>query len=198
MQKANNTVALFWIPPKLQDGHAAAVDPQYVPLVKRYFGDIGGSNLNQIATQYFQVVGGSKQHILNASKLVLADVSTAPYPAAGSECSGAGPDCLDESHIETFIRSRIAAHPGLPEDLNTEYYVFTDPHESSCYDPSDCFKSDTTTTSNFRFCAYHYGFTDPKNGKTVLFANMPYGSIAANGIGCTTLSQFPNNPRPTS
>ncbi len=193
MQKADNTVALFWLPPKLQSGKAAAVDPNYVSLIKRYFADIGGSRLYQVATQYSQVVANKKQFIVNSSKTLLAEVFTGAYPKAGPGCNGVSKDCLDDAQVAAYAASRIKAHPTLPEDQTTEYYVFLAPHESSCFSPTSCFKSDTASISNFTFCAYHTSAFDTRTGKQFIYANMPYGSIAANGIGCTTRSAFPNN-----
>ena len=188
MQAANNSVPIFWMPSTLQDGTTSgAPSANYISLVERYFNDVGGHALYGVNTQYYQTVNGPTEYIQNSSGTVLAVVDNSAYPAAGSGCSGNGTDCLDDSQITNEISSVIDAH-GTPTDSNTEYYVFTAPHESTCFNSSDCFKADNVTNSNFQFCAYHSYFYD--NGTPVIYANMPYSRYASGyPDGCTTLSR---------
>src|SRR4051812_44493289 len=67
MQQANNSVAIFWMPPTLQDGTDATPSASYINLVTRYFADIGGSPLYQTTTQYYQTINGPTEYIVNAS-----------------------------------------------------------------------------------------------------------------------------------
>src|SRR5450755_4389575 len=77
MRATSTSYAIFWLPSTLQDGSATRVSATYVSLIKRYFGDIGGSGLYNTATQYFDT-GGS---IVNSSTLGGAWIDTSPYPA---------------------------------------------------------------------------------------------------------------------
>lgn len=174
----------------MQDGGSATPDPNYVSLIERYFNDVGGSQLNQVTTQYYQTINGPTEFIVNRSLQALAVIDTHAYPAAGSGCSGNGVDCVDDGQIQAEVAAIRAAH-SLPQDETTEYYVFTAPHESTCFNATDCFKSDNATTANFKFCAYHSYFTVGSN--PLIYANMPYDAFTAFSNACTGLSAFPNN-----
>ncbi len=190
MRTANNSVPIFWLPTTVQDGSSATVESGYAALIQRYFQDVGGSGLYQVNTQYYQTINGPQEFIMNSSGFLQAIVDTSPYPAAGPGCAGVGVDCLDDAQLTAKISAVLAAHPSLPQDLSTEYFVFTAPHESSCDGPTFCFKSDTADATNFAFCAYHSSFFNGAN--RIVYANMPYDAVVTPGVGCTTLSSFPN------
>lgn len=50
MRATSTSYAIFWLPSSLQDGGATSVSATYVSLIRRYFGDIGGSGLYNTAT----------------------------------------------------------------------------------------------------------------------------------------------------
>ncbi len=189
-QPTANSVPIFWFPSTLQSGASATPAADYISLVERYFDDVGGSPLYEVNTQYYQTVNGPTQFIVNRSLQALAVIDTSPYPAHGAGC-GAIVDCVDNSQIIAEATKVVQAH-GLPQDLTTEYFVFTAPHESTCFNTTTCFKSDTQTSSNFAFCAYHSYFDIGVHH--ILYANMPYSAFTAGGNNsCTGLSQFPNS-----
>ena len=191
MQVANRSVPIFWLPPTLQDNTSAAADPNYATIIQQYFQDVAGSGLYGVNSEYYQTTNGPTEYIVNASGLVQAIVDASPYPVPGPGCAGAGPDCLDDPQIRDEITKVVVAN-ALPADLQTQYYVFTAPHESSCLAPTNCFRSDIShsASSSFQYCAYH-SFTNI-NGQYIIYANMPYDATAFHN-SCTGLSAFPNN-----
>src|SRR5215471_4239933 len=60
MTGPTKTVAIFWEPATLQSGDPGTVSAQYNTLLKRYFTDVGGSGLYDIATQYSSIKNGSQ------------------------------------------------------------------------------------------------------------------------------------------
>ena len=110
MQQKNDSVPIFWMPATVQDGSSASPSANYVSLVERYFDDIGGSPLNQIATQYYQTVNGPTEYIVNSSQRVLAVVDTSAYPTAGAGCSGNGVDCVDDAQVRSEVLAVSSAH----------------------------------------------------------------------------------------
>jgi hypothetical protein len=196
MSSSNNAIPIFWTPPKLQDGTPSSfTDPNYIPLIKRYFGDVGGSSLYQINSQYYEISSGTKLYIRNAvDQKLQAIVDTSPYPTAGSDCQNTGPDCMAEFQIAAEAQkfnSDIAANR-----YDSEFFIFTLPNESSCLHSSSCFAaSNAKSAIDFNICAYH----SFELGR--VFADMPYGASPSglpNSTGspqsCTGLSSFPNDP----
>ena len=104
-----------------------------------------------------------------------------------------GTNCLGYQQLQNEVEAVRTAH-ALPAGLGTSYFLFTAPHESSCYATTACFTADGTSTANSAYCAFHsYYFegTDP-----VMWANMPYGAYTS--AGCTVLSAFPTTGTQTS
>jgi hypothetical protein len=193
MRTSADSVPIFWFPATVQSGRSAAPDAQYVSLVQRYFADVGGSNLDEVNTEYFQTVNGPVEFITNASQQLLAVVDTSRYPTAGAACAGNGQDCVTDSQIQAEISAVRAAH-AIPGGLGTVFYVFLAPHETQCAATTFCFKADGQSSTNFVFCAYHSSFQD---GTTpVVYASMPYdryNAASTTGGGCSALSAFPNS-----
>jgi hypothetical protein len=133
-----NAYAIFWEPT------GSFVSPTYNSLITRYFGDIGGSSLYHINTQYSQSGGG------NASNAVLAGswVDTAAYPSG----------TLQDSDIQSEV-TNAQKHNGWTTGLNNVFFVFTAKNENICA---------FGVCSFTNFCAYHSNF-----GNT-LYAAMPY------------------------
>ena len=71
------TYAIFWEPPTLQDSSTTQVSPTYNSLLQRYFGDIGGSGVYAVDTQYHDTTG----NIANTSTFGGAWTDTSAYPA---------------------------------------------------------------------------------------------------------------------
>jgi hypothetical protein len=151
MVGTTNIYAIFWEP------SGSYVSPTYNSLILRYFGDIGGSSLYHIASQYTQTGGGY------ASNAVLASswVDTQSYPGS----------TLQDSQIQSEVTHAQSVN-GWTSSLNNVFFVFTAKGENICAG-SQC--SFTT------FCAYHSNF-----GNNTLYASMPYTGTNLSACGVST------------
>jgi hypothetical protein len=152
-RSTSTTYAIFWEP------SGSTVSATYNSLIQRYFGDMGGSGLYNIDTQYYD--GGG--HIANSSSLGGAWVDTAAYPTSGCSASVTPAGCVSDAQIQAEV-SRALSVNGWTGGLNRVFFVFTARGEGSCYNSSNC--------SFTQFCAYHSNYTS--GGQTILYANMPY------------------------
>jgi hypothetical protein len=182
VQQMSNTYAIFWEPPKLQNGDPAYIAPGYNAGLKQYFNDIGGTGLYNINTQYYQVVNGNKQFIKNVSALAGSWVDTGAYPASGCTDPATPGNCLTDAQIQAEV-SHAIQHNGWSASPTNSFYVFTARGEGSCFGSSG---SCAFTT----YCGYHGHF-----GATI-YANMPYGAsfnaIPRPRLYCTRTNVFPN------
>ena len=170
MQSGTRTIPIFWQPATLQDGSASAPDPGYNTLLERFLGDIGGHGLYNNLTQYYQVVSGHTQYIVNSSGFLQAVVDTTRYPTSTGDCvTNAVVNCITDAQLQAEIKSVINAG-SLPKNYSTAYFVFTDPMEASCAAPDQCFNPENY--NSFAYCAYHGEFL--LGGQPVIYANMPY------------------------
>jgi hypothetical protein len=145
---------IFWEP----SGHS--IDSGYQSLLNRYFGDIGGSNMYSIVTQYYDNPG--TVHLQNVSTLGGTWVDSTPYPHAGSSS-----DPLQDADIQASVTRAISAN-GWPTGTSNAFFVFTALGIESCSGSTSC----TPGTPNPAYCAYHGTF--PIAGNQVVYANMPY------------------------
>lgn len=152
--------AIFWEP--TLTASANGVSAQYNSLISRFLQDIGGSPLYGVATQYYQVSGGTTTNIANSSTFGGSYVDTAMYP---------GP-VLTDAEIQSEVTTVMAA-TGWTGGIGHEFFVFTGKNEISCAG-AEC--------SNAVFCAYHSSFTS--GSQEVLYANQPYTGTTP--VGCTT------------
>ncbi|HEV3125036.1 MAG TPA: hypothetical protein VG266_10715 [Candidatus Dormibacteraeota bacterium] len=159
---SSTNYAIFWEPPLY------SVSAQYNSLISRFLSDIGGSGLYGVATQYYQVVGGTQQNIANSSSLGGVFVDTAAYPAP----------VLQDSDIQNEV-TKVMAAKGWTGGIGHEFFVFTSKNEISC---------SGAVCSNTYFCAYHSSFVSA--GTTILYANQPYANTLP--TGCNTPTS-PNN-----
>lgn len=74
--------AIFWEP--TLTASANRVSAQYNSLISRFLQDVGGSPLYGVATQYYQVSGGTTTNIANSSTFGGSYVDPAMYPAPSS------------------------------------------------------------------------------------------------------------------
>jgi hypothetical protein len=183
MRKVSNTYAIFWEPPKLQTGDPAYVAPGYNAGILQYFNDVGGTGLYNINTQYYQVVGGVQQNIVNASKLAASWVDTGAYPKSGCTDPATPGNCLTDAQIQAEVSHAISVN-GWTASATNGFFVFTARDEGSCF-------SQSGSCAFTSYCGYHGNF-----GST-LYANMPYGAsfnaIPRPRLYCTRTGQFPNN-----
>jgi outer membrane protein assembly factor BamB len=178
MRATSTSYAIFWLPSSLQDGGATSVSATYVSLIRRYFGDIGGSGLYNTATQYYDT-GGS---IVNSSTLGGAWMDSSPYPASDCQDTSTPGDCMSDTQFQNEVAKAMQAN-GWNGGLNNLFYVFTSAGEGSCFDAS------SSACAFTQYCAYHSYF-QTNAGQNVIYANMPYTGTALNGCG---ISASPNN-----
>ena len=178
IMKSSTTYAIFWKPAKLQTGTAATMSSTYVPLISRYFGDVGGSGLLNSTTQYYQVVSGTKSFITSKSAFGGSYTDTSAYPASGCADSATPGNCLSDAQIQAEVKKAIAANGWTPGPTK-EFFVFTAKGEGSCQSGFCAFVD---------YCAYHWKFS--LTGKQVIYANMPYAGTLLAGCG---VPKSPNN-----
>ncbi|MGN6377767.1 MAG: hypothetical protein ACTHNU_02335 [Gaiellales bacterium] len=176
--KTSTTYAIFWLPPKLQNGHATGVSATYRSLITRYFHDIGGSGLMNSATQYYQTAGGVKTAIVNKSTFAASWTDAAAYPASGCSDSATPGNCLTDTQARAEISRAIKTNNWTP-GATTVFFLFTSRGEGSCVGSDCAFQV---------YCAYHSHYT--LNGKIVYYGNMPYAGTDLAHCGDTA---SPNN-----
>lgn len=135
------TYAIFWEP-------KGDVDAHYNSLINRYFEDIGGSPLYQIARQYKQADGAFPSNAIPAASWI----DHRAYPHT--------PVLDDDIQNEVTHAQQVN---GWHSSMHHIFFVFTERNVNVCTDStlSQC-------TSN-GFCAYHSGF-----GSDTLYAALPY------------------------
>ena len=138
-----NAYAIFWEP-------GGNVSANYNSLIKRYFGDIGGSPLYQTANQYTQSGGGFPSN----SVLAGSWVDTQAYPES---------PVLD-SDLQNEVTHAQQAN-GWKSSNNNIFFVFTGRGEDIC---TDIFQTQCASNT---FCAYHNFF-----GSNTIYAAMPYAA----------------------
>jgi hypothetical protein len=164
--KASTTYAIFWRPPKLQNGRATGFSSTYESLITRYFKDIGGSGLLNTATQYYQVVGGVKTAIANTSTFAGSWTDTSAYPASGCKDSATPGNCLTDAQIQAEITRAITANKWTPTQSKV-FFLFTSSKEGSCFGSDCAFQV---------YCAYHGQYA--LSGHVVNYGNIPYAGTS--------------------
>jgi len=140
VEVTNHNFAIFWEPP----GHASSAS--YKPLVQRFFQDVGGSQLFNTTTQYYQDINGTQTNIRNVSSFGGSYVDTAPFPAGG----------VTDADLQAEVK-KIVALNNWPTGVGNEYFVYTGPG------------GETVST----YCAYHSWVSI--NGAPTPYADEPYG-----------------------
>ncbi len=179
MQSGTIDYAIFWEPPKLQDGMTTSVSAHYNSLLQQYFGDIGGSALYNVASQYYDNRSG---HIVNSATFGGAWVDTTSYPASGCIDSATPAGCLTDVQIQAEVTRAMNVN-SWTSGLNHIFFVFTSDGEGSCFDSTGGMCSFTY------YCAYHSAFED-SNNHPVIYANMPYTGTVLSACG---VGNSPNN-----
>src|SRR5581483_2832087 len=123
------TYAIFWEPPTLQDGSSTQVSSTYNSILQNYFGDIGGSGVYAIATQYHDTTGT----IANNSTFGGAWTHTSAYPASQCSDSATPQDCMTDAQIQDEVTKALAAN-NWTSGRTHMFFVFTSTNEGSCFD----------------------------------------------------------------
>lgn len=140
VEVTNTSYAIFWEPA----GHASS--PTYQPLIKQWFGDVGGSPLFNTTTEYYQGSGATQTYVRNSSAFGGSYVDTTPFPAGG----------ITDADVQAAVGRAVKAK-GWPVGIGNEFFVYSGP-------------GGEVVSS---YCAYHGSFT--LNGATALYADEPYG-----------------------
>ncbi len=178
VMKSSVTYAIFWEPSTLPDNSPTQVSPTYNSLLERYLGDVGGSSLYNVNTEYYDTSG----HITNNSTFGGSWVDTSAYPASDCTDTATPGNCLIDTDIQTEVQKAMTANHWTG-GLTHLFFVFTSLNEGSCFDATSAACSFT------QYCGYHSYFTDSSNN-SVIYANMPYTGTSLDGCG---VPASPNN-----
>ena len=161
---------IFWAPAHLQNGGATGFSPLYGTINYLHPAWIPSNSLLNIATQYYQTIGGVTSYVVNAGYLAGVYVTSDALPASG---------CTDTAnarqlHHRTLKsraedRTHVDGHKwldrGHEQDLQ---FCGTSSGEGSCFD------SGSSSCAYTQYCAYHGHFSS--GGQNVIYANEPYAS----------------------
>ena len=176
VQHGEREYLIFWSP----SGHyfpASYRNGMSTFLNDAAYADYSAGNVFSVAQQYYDTSGPSGAHRYVPYGLINggAIVDTNPYPASACSVSGSFTNCLSDAQIQAEIKSVVESR-GLPENLNTQYTLFTPVNVDSCTS-FGCAYTD--------YCAYH-GYYSGTSG-TIVYANMPW---AYHVNGCDVDSAF--------
>ena len=157
MVGTSHIYAIFWEPT------GSYVSSTYNSLILRYFGDIGGSSLYHISTQYTQTGGGYPSNATLAASWV----------DTGAYTSNTG--TLSDAQIQGEVTHAQQIN-GWTSNIDNIFFVFTAKGENICAGSSCRFTT---------FCAYHSNF-----GNNSIYASMPYTGTNLSACGVST---SPNN-----
>lgn len=157
---------IFWEPT------GSSVASNYNSTLQQFFGDVGGSSLYGVASQYYQTTSAGNQNILNLASVGGAWTDTAAYPSS----------TLQDSDVQNEVSKAIKAN-GWPTGIGDEYFVYLAKGENECLNGSCSFST---------FCAYHGEFAS--GSSTVLYAAMPYAGTNLSGCGIQSGGGTPNGP----
>jgi hypothetical protein len=168
MGGTTNVYAIFWEPTN-------NVSTNYNTLIKRYFGDIGGSPLYKISNQYTQMSGPPPSNAVLAGSWV----DTGSYPESP----------LLDSDIQGEV-THAQGVKGWSSGSDNVFFVFIEKNVSLCADSSQtsCTPDVTSPSNTMPFCAYHYNF----GTNNTIYAAMPYAASPNFNNGCNT-GASPNN-----
>jgi hypothetical protein len=96
--------AIFWDPPKLQNGGPTSIPPHYAQVNIDLLLDYPFHGIDNNSTQYFQTVGTTTTYILNAGGFGGFAVDTSPYPASGCTDSFTPGNCITDAQIQAEIQ----------------------------------------------------------------------------------------------
>ena len=160
---------IFWRPPQLQDGSGTAFSANYVTINYYHAAFIGGHGIQNIATQYYQTIGGTTTYVQNAGYAAGYYLDTSSFPASGCTDSATPGDCITDAQIQAEI-ARVMSINGWTGGLNKIFILFTAWREGSCFDSS------STSCAYTQYCAYHSYFM--QGSTPVIYANQPYANLS--------------------
>lgn len=158
---------IFWAPAP------HSIPSNYQALINRWFDDVGGTSLLNIATQYFQFAPPTYPfaNVQNVSSLGATWLDTGnPYPHAGSAA-----DPLLDGDIQAEVQRAIATNAWPNGGYDVEYIVFTASGIESCFTASktSCTPGVPGVSAGQQYLAYHDFFG---TARTIIYANLPYAA----------------------
>lgn len=160
---------IYWFP------QPYVIPAGYQELIDRWFGDVGGTDLYDILTQYFEITGQSVSYIPNAATFGGSWIDTVnPYPRVGT---AAGPLILEDFEVE--VQRAIAANAWPHGTSDVEFFVYTAPGIENC-----AFGHCTPGVPNGDFCAYHYFLGCILGAGCEIGAVMPYAGTPLWNSAC--------------
>jgi hypothetical protein len=158
---------IYWAPPTLQNGGATGFSSLYGTITVLHNAWYPGHGVMNIATQYFQTIGGTTTYINNNGGLGGFVVDTGAYPASGCNDTATPGNCITDAQIQAKIAAVMTAQ-GWTGGMNKIFVLYTSSGEGSC------FTSGSTSCAYTQYCGYHSFFT--MGGQNVIYSNMPYGN----------------------
>jgi hypothetical protein len=160
---------IFWGPTLLQNGTPT---PLFSP-IRKVLGSVGasygGHGLMNLATQYFQTIGGVTTYIQISGGLAGFFIDKSPLPPSGCTDSATPRNCITDAQVQAEITSAMTKN-GWTGGLNKIFVLFTPNGEGSCFD------STSAMCAYIFYCAYHGFFTS--GGQTIIYANLPYANTS--------------------
>ena len=157
---------IFWAPAHLQNGGTTGFSAKYGTVNYLHPAWVPSDGLLNLATQYYQTIGGVTTYILNAGYFAGVYVDSGAYPASGCTDTATPGNCITDAQIQTEI-AHVMTVNGWTGGMNKIFILFTSSGEGSCFTGS----SSCAYTS---YCAYHGYFSS--GGQNVIYANMPYAN----------------------
>jgi len=189
MQRAK-LYAIFWIPTALQNGGTTGMSVAYQNLQKRLLADYTANGIDNINTQYYQIVGTTTTYIQNAAGVILTNglagsfVDSAPYPASGCSDAATPGNCITDAQIQAEIQ-KVMGLNGWTSGPNKMFLLYTSRGEGSCFDAGSTVCAYAAPDPNNAYCAYHsfFGTSPPGTSPPVIYANMPFGKLSVCAAG---------------
>jgi hypothetical protein len=170
---------IFWAPAHLQNGGATGFSPLYGTINYLHPAWVPDNSLFDIATQYYQTIGGVTSYVVNAGYFAGYYVDSGALPASGCSDSYTPNNCITDAQIQAEVAHAMTIN-GWTGGMNKIFILFTSSGEGSCFD------SGSSSCAYVQYCAYHGHFSS--GGQTVIYANMPY----ANAATCQGTGTEPN------
>jgi hypothetical protein len=171
---------IFWAPAHLQNGGATGFSAQYGTINYLHPAWIPSNSLLNIATQYYQTIGGVTSYVINTGYLAGVYVDQGALPASGCTDSATPGNCITDAQIQTEVAHAMAVN-GWTGGMNKIFILFTSSGEGSCFDAG------SSSCAYTQYCAYHGAFSS--GGQNVIYANEPYASA----VGCVAGGQTSPN-----
>ena len=163
-----NLYAIFWVPAKLQNGHATTLTSKYESVAKQFLADYPYHGIANNSTQYYSTKSKVNTYFVGIGALVASVVDADPYPASACTDTATPGNCITDAQLQKEIAKVMTAHGWTP-GLNKMYIVFTSTGEGSCFDSTS---TSCAYVGSKGYCAYH-GFFGSATNPTI-YANQPY------------------------